>query len=148
MVTVTPEPTATATPKPTKTPKPTATPTPEEEAGGLTREQLNKMVKASKLDLKATKKSGKIVLKWQPDEMLEMVLSGYQIQVKGPKDDKFKTIKTIKHGTTLTFDFTEGKNKKTYQFRIRAYTKDHNTGKKIYSKWSDIAKTKFKKAAK
>ena len=103
------------------------------------------MVKASKVDLKGAKKSGKIVLTWQPDEMLEMILSGYQIQVKGPKDTKFKTVKTIKYGTTLSFNFTDGVNKKKYQFRVRSFTKDHDTGKKTYSKWSNVVTVKFKK---
>ena len=146
--TATPVPTAkpTATPKPTKAPKATATPTPtpEEEAGGLTKEMLNKMVKSTKLDVKASKEAGKITLSWDPDEMLEMLLSGYQIQVKGPGDKKYKTIKTIKYGTTLSYTFTDGKNKKTYRFRVRTFTKDHNTGKKIYSKWSSVIKVKFK----
>ena len=149
-LTTTPEPTVepTSTPKPTKAPKPTTTPTPTEEplADGITEKQIKKMVKESSIDLKVTQESGKLVLSWESDEDLVFLafLDGYQIQVKAPGSKKYKTIKTIKDVEKLTFNFKDGENKKKYTFRVRGYHINHETGKKVYTKWSYTVKAKFK----
>ena len=146
----TPEPTVepTATPKPTKTPKPTSTPTPTEEplADGITEKQIKVMVKESSINLEVKQENGKLVLSWASDEDLVFLafLDGYQVQVKGPGQKKFKTIKTVKDAEKLSFNFKDGVNKKKYTFRVRGYHINSTTGKKVYTKWSYSVKMKFK----
>ena len=149
--TATPEPTAeiTATPKPTKTPKPTATPTPtpeEAEWGGLTAKAYKKMVKASSVNLKVTQKSGKLVVKWAHDSEIDLVLDGFEIQVKRKGAKKYKTVKTVESGETFTWNYTSGSNDKVYVFRVRGYVNFGDT--KVYTNWSTAQKARFKKAKK
>lgn len=150
--TATPEPTpeVTATPKPTKTPKPTATPTPtpdeEAEWGGLTVKAYKKMIKASSVNLKVTQKTGKLTIKWDPDSETDLVLDGFEIQVKRKGTKKYKTIKTVESGETFTWNYTSGANDKVYVFRVRGYVNFGDT--KVYTNWSTPQKARFKKSKK
>ena len=162
-VTATPTPTAepTATPKPTKAPKPTATPTEEPLADGITEAQIKQMVKETKVSLKVKSEAGKIVLDFSAtDELVyRQFLKGFQVQVKGPGMKKFVTIEwkefdaaafsylsdeEFNEAKKITVNFTDGKNKKKYQFRVRGYYVT-GAGKKVYTKWSKTRKTKFSK---
>ena len=109
----------------------------------LSAKQLKKLVKASSIDLSATTKSGKIVLKWASDSEYDLELDGYQIQAKLATGKKYKLKKTITKGTKTTWNYTTGKNKKKYQFRVRGY-KIIN-GKRVYTEWSYGETATFKK---
>ena len=136
---VTPEPTKTpdVTPEPTKTPDVTPTPS------GLTAKQLKKAVKATEVELTAVAKSGKTVLVWETTSESDYELDGYQVQVKKSNAKKFKTKKTIKKGSTITWKYTTGIANKTYDFRVRGYKVIN--GKKVYTQWSPVESAKFKK---
>lgn len=62
--------------------------------------------------------------------------SGYEIQRASSKNGKYKTIKTIKKGTTKTYTNTKLKKKKKYYYRIRAYRKVNGT--KVYGPFSPV----------
>ena len=113
-----------------------------------TEKQIKKMVKESTIDLKVTSKDGKLTLDWDSDSendiVSELFLDGYVIQVKGGGFKNFTTIKKIKDVKKITFNFTDGENKKKYTFRVRGYHINHETGKKVYTKWSYTVKAKFK----
>ena len=106
------------------------------------------MVTESTIDLKVNSSDGKLTLDWDSDSendiVSELFLDGYQVQVKGAGFKKFTTIKTIKDAKKVTFNFKDGVNKKKYTFRVRGYHINHETGKKVYTKWSYTVKAKFK----
>lgn len=66
--------------------------------------------------------------------------NGYVIQRSS--GGSYKTIKTIKKGSTVSFSNTGLKSKKTYKYKIKAY-KTVN-GKKIYSNYSKVKSVKTK----
>ena len=104
------------------------------------------MVKASSVNLKVTQKSGKLVVKWDPDSETDLVLDGFEIQVKRKGAKKYKTIKTVESGETFTWNYTSGSNDKVYVFRVRGYVNFGDT--KVYTNWSTAQKARFKKAKK
>ena len=83
----------------------------------------------------ATSKS-KVKLKWGKVSGA----SGYLLQRS--TGGSYKTIKTIKKGSTVSYTNTGLKSKKTYKYRIRAYKIVR--GKKVYSSYSSAKSVKTK----
>lgn len=78
----------------------------------------------------------KVTLKWKKTKGA----SGYQIVRSMKKKKGYKTIKTIKKGSTVFYIDKKVKSGKTYFYKIRAYKK---SGKKtIYGGWSPVKKVK------
>lgn len=91
----------------------------------------------AKVKLSKAKRSGssKVKLTWKK----VAGASGYEIFMK-TGNGKYKKIKTIGKGKTITFTKTKLSKKKSYSFKIRAYvTVD---GKKIYGADSNVKKVK------
>ena len=124
--TITPTPAPTSTNKPKVTPQPNKTPKPE---------KVVKPAKVKKLNAK-NKKKKTASISWSKVPNA----NGYQIQYANNKKFKGKKSKFVnKQKITIK----KLKKKKTYYFRIRAYTLDGK--KKIYGKWSTVKKVKIKK---
>lgn len=68
--------------------------------------------------------------------------SGYQIYRAMKKSGKYKLIKTVKNGRTVSFKNKKLKKKKTYYYKIRAYRTV--AGKKVYSSFSAVKYKKVK----
>lgn len=124
--TITPTPAPTSTNKPKVTPQPNKTPKPE---------KVVKPAKVKKLNAK-NKKKKTVSISWSKVPNA----NGYQIQYANNKKFKGKKSKLVnKQKITIK----KLKKKKTYYFRVRAYTLDGK--KKIYGKWSTVKKVKIKK---
>ena len=68
--------------------------------------------------------------------------NGYEIYRANKKAGKYKKIKTIKKAKTVKFTDKKLKKGKKYFYKVRTYkTVD---GKKVYGKWSSVAKIKAK----
>lgn len=67
---------------------------------------------------------------------------GYQIQISTKKNSGYKTVKTVSSGKKVKCTIRKLK-KKTYYFRIRAFSKGAD-GSKKYGKWSAKKKIKVK----
>ncbi|MBO5993920.1 MAG: CotH kinase family protein [Firmicutes bacterium] len=87
--------------------------------------------------LKLTSKNRKITVKYKKTSKA----SGYQIQYRLKGAKKYKYLK--KFTTKLKFTSKKLKKGKTYQVRVRPYTKIN--GKKYYGKWTAAKKIKVKK---
>lgn len=91
----------------------------------------------AKAKLSKAKRSGgsKVKLTWKK----VTGASGYEIFMK-TGNGKYKKIKTIGKGKTVSFTKTKLSKKKSYSFKVRAYvTVD---GKKIYGADSNVKKVK------
>lgn len=69
--------------------------------------------------------------------------TGYQIYRSTKKSSGYKKIKTISSGSTVSYTNGSLKKKKTYYYKIRAYSKVN--GKTIYSSYSVVKSVKIKK---
>lgn len=114
-----------------------ATPTPEK-----------KTVKPAKVNLKpakqlTTKKHGKKVytkavkVSWKKTKNAD----GYVIYMKSGKG-KYKVVKNITNGKTVSYTKKNLKKGKTYYFKVRAYRKEN--GQKVYGNYSGVKKIKIK----
>lgn len=123
------------TSKPAVTVKATPTPT-------------KKTVKPAKVNLKTakqltTKKHGKKVytkavkVSWKKTKNAD----GYVIYMKSGKG-KYKAIKTITNGKTVSYTKKNLKKGKTYYFKVRAYHKENE--QKVYGSYSGVKKIKIK----
>lgn len=86
--------------------------------------------------LKLKKKT--IALKWTK----VTGAGGYEIYRATKKSGKYKKIKTISKGTTVTYTNKKLKKKKTYYYKVRAYR--IVAGTKYYSKFSAVKSKKVK----
>lgn len=116
--------TPTQAPKVTPSPSPTAKPTKVTAPG-----------KVKKLTAKNKKKKS-VALSWKKVKGA----NGYQIQYV--KQDGFSDKKSI-YTKKTKYTVKKLRKKKTYPFRVRAYTLDGK--KKVYGKWSAVKRVKIKK---
>ena len=79
-----------------------------------------------------------ITVKWKA----VLGASGYQIYRATKKTGKYKLVKTVKGGKTVSFKNTKLKKKKTYYYKIRAYRTV--AGEKVYSSFSAVKYKKVK----
>lgn len=107
-----------------------------------------KTVKPAKVNLKTakqitTKKRGKKVytkavkLSWKKTKNA----GGYVVYMKSGKG-KYKAVKTITNGKTISYTKKNLKKGKTYYFKVRAYRKVN--GQKVYGNYSGVKKIKIK----
>lgn len=159
--------TSTPTAMPTKAVTPTATVTPEPEkittaAPTVTAEPKSKpaitkkvtptpgvkVVKPAKTSIKSAKqtvvkKQGKkaykkeVKLSWKKAKYAD----GYVIYMKSGTG-KYKAVKTITKGKTVSYTKKNLKKGRTYYFKIRAYRKAN--GQKVYGSYSGVKKIKIK----
>ncbi len=80
----------------------------------------------------------KISLKWKKVSGA----TGYQIQMSTRKKGKYKTVKKISSGKSVSYTIKKLKKKKKYYFRIRAFVK--KSGATKYGRWSGIKAVKAK----
>ena len=66
--------------------------------------------------------------------------SGYEISMK-TDNGKYKKIKTIEKGKTVTYKKSGLKKGRKYSFRVRAYKK--LSGKKVYGDYSNVKSVKI-----
>ena len=90
--------------------------------------------------MKNVKKSGAKALKLNWGKVAGA--SGYEIFVSTSKNGKYKKITTITKGKIVTYTNGKLKSKKTYYYKMRAYTKVKN--KKVYGGYSKIISQKVK----
>lgn len=86
--------------------------------------------------VKAKKKAA--ILKWKKIKNA----SGYVVYRSAKKHGKYKVVKTIKKGTTVTYTNKKLKSKKIYYYKVRAYRKAN--GKKVFGKYSAVKKVRTK----
>ena len=92
-----------------------------------------------KVTWKNIKKSGNTSAKLTWKKMNGAI--GYEIYMKAGSG-KFKKIKTVKKGKTVTFKKNGLKANTKYQFKIRAYSKID--GEKVYGEYSKVKKFTIK----
>lgn len=107
----------------------------KKKTGFIKNTYLTILAKPTVKSASATSKS-KIKLKWGKVSGA----SGYLIQRS--TGGSYKTIKTIKKGSTISYTNTGLKSKKTYKYRVRAYKLVR--GKKVYSPYSKSQSVKTK----
>ena len=86
--------------------------------------------------LKASKKGGKVVLKWKKNKKAD----GYIIKRSLKKNKGFKKVAVIKKKKTVKYIDKKAKKNKTYYYKICAFVKDGS--KKISGKYSKAVKIK------
>ncbi len=84
------------------------------------------------------KSSSKAVLKWKKVSGA----SGYEIYMKTGSKGKYKLVKTVKKGKTVSYTKTKLKKKTKYSFKVRAYKTVG--GKKVYGSYSRVKTIKLK----
>lgn len=93
-------------------------------------------VKAPTISVKSASKKAKISWKRVSGA------NGYQIYMSTSKNGKYKSIATVKKGTTLTYTKKDLKKNKTYYFKVRAYRTINK--KPVYGKFSSVKMSKVK----
>ena len=99
---------------------------------------LKEKIKAAKPSVTLTAGSKAATVSWKKVNKAD----GYQIQRSTKKSSGFKTVKTIKKGSTVKYKNTGLKSGKTYYYKVRAYKVIN--GVKYYSKWSTVKNIKVK----
>ncbi len=89
----------------------------------------------AKLSTAKRKNSSKVRLTWEK----AAGAAGYEISMK-TGNGKYKKVKTVGNGKTLSFTMTGLNKKNAYSFRVRAYTVVD--GKKIYGAYSNVKKVR------
>lgn len=84
------------------------------------------------------KSSGKAALKWKKVSGA----SGYEIYMRTGSKGKYKLVKTIKKGKTVSYTKAKLKKKTKYYFKVRAYKTVG--GKKVYGSYSKVKTIKLK----
>lgn len=128
------KPTISATPD-MPAPKPTVPPEQQPETPPSVK--FKTPAKIKKLTAK-NKKKRSVTLSWKKTKNA----FGYEIQYARNKKFKSCRKRTIRKTTTTFKNFTK---KKTYYFRVRAFSVNQNKTQKKYSKWSPVKKIKIKK---
>lgn len=101
----------------------------------LTTATAPKKVSFSSLKKKGTNKA---VLKWKKVSGA----SGYEIYMKTGSKGKYKLVKTIKKGKTVSYTKTKLKKKTKYYFKVRSFKSV--SGKKVYGAYSRTRSIKLK----
>ena len=84
------------------------------------------------------KGTNKAVLKWKKVSGA----SGYEIYMKTGSKGKYKLVKTIKKGKTVSYTKTKLKKKTKYYFKVRSFKSV--SGKKVYGAYSRTRSIKLK----
>lgn len=107
-----------------------------------------KVVKPAKTSIKSVKqpvvkKQGKKIYKKEVKLSWKKVKNadGYKIYMKSG-NEKYKAVKTISNGKTVSYTKKNLKKGKTYYFKVRAYCKVN--GKKVYGSYSGVKKVKVR----
>ena len=92
---------------------------------------------SAKISSASSKDAGKAVLKWSA-----VSADGYEIYMATAKDGKYKKIKTITKGTTVTYTKSSLTSGSTYYFKIRAYKTVDDA--KVYGEFGNVKSVRIK----